>query len=81
MLLSLDKYACGTPFAALTPAVRTGEVADVEESMVLVRLESGVGRDISGGEMAVISANVSMKMDWLKLILGGVLGCFKSGCA
>lgn len=63
------------------PVVRTGDVEEVEESMVFVRLESGVGRDMSGGEIAAMSANVSKKMDRLSLTLGGVFGCFRSGCA
>ena len=48
---------------------------------MLVRLESGVGRDMSGGERAVKSAKGSMKVESLSLSLGGIVGCFKVGWA
>ena len=51
------------------------------EFMVLARLDSGVGREISGGESAATSANVSKNVESLKATWGGVLGCFSVGCA
>lgn len=51
------------------------------ESMVLVRLVSGVGRDIFSGESAETSVNGSRNIDWLNLSRGGMSGCFSTGCA
>ena len=49
--------------------------------MVLVRLVSGVGRDISGEDKLVTSEEGSVKVDWRKANRGAALDCFRTGCA
>ena len=53
----------------------------VLESMVLALLESGVGRDISGGEIATISAKGSTNVDLVRFSRGGTFGRLTTGCA
>ncbi len=78
--LALGKYA-REPLFECEAYSWVGENGETVESIVFVRLESGVGRDMSGGESAVISAKGSMKVEWVNARRGGILDCFSTGCA